>query len=202
MAQVLTKLWGSASFIDFLDRVKSHGINVNLVFSTFTSTDGTVRYGLTTGSFGSGHPKPIKEEIGTNVLERPDAIAAASTIVHETIHSRLLGVLEAYKIDPTKLNDPNSEAYKTFHSSEFKLAYPGLYDHYSRYPWQHSEHEMIAQYYRPMIEQILREAFPGHDEEHYIALAWSGLENTQAWEKLDSDLKDKYLNIITEIKGI
>lgn len=202
MAQVLTKLWGSASFIDFLDRVKSHGINVDLVFGTFPVKEGVSRKGLTTATLGSERPIPINEKIGTNVLERPDAIAAASTIVHETIHSRLLGVLEAYKIDPTKLNDPNSEAYKTFHSSEFKLAYPGIYDHYSRYPWQHSEHEMIAQYYRPMIEQILREAFPGRDEEHYIALAWSGLDKTQAWENLDPDLRKRYYDIITNIKGI
>lgn len=202
MAQVLTKLWGSASFIDFLDRVKSHGINVDLVFGSFPVTEGVSRKGLTTATLGSERPMPINEKIGTNVLERPDAIAAASTIVHETIHSRLLGVLEAYKIDPTKLNDPNSEAYKTFHSSEFKLAYPGLYDHYSRYPWQHSEHEMIAQYYRPMIEQILREAFPGRDEEHYIALAWSGLEDTQAWKNLDDNLQWRYKDIIIKIKGI
>ena len=61
---------------------------------------------------------------------------------------------------------------------------------------------MIAQYYRPMIEQILREAFPGRDEEHYIALAWSGLEDTQAWKNLDDNLQWRYKDIIIKIKGI
>lgn len=121
------------------------------------------------------------------------AVGIAETLVHEMLHARLQGVLGAYGISRSKLLDKNSNSYAKLHSEEFKNAYPGIYDYYSRCKTEdelnQADHNIMATHYRPMIVKILRETFPNISEEDCEALSWSGLDNTKAWNALGDNIQ-------------
>lgn len=78
-----------------------------------------------------------------------------------------------------------------------------LYDYYMR--WKRNvpqgqtpssaQHEAMAQHYRNVIKQALKEFDDTQTDKVYEALAWIGLENTVAWNKLPQSEKDNISHI-------
>ena len=111
-----------------------------------------------------------------NQLDRPK-LDIARTMVHEIIHA------EMYRLLLSKAQQREIPWSKQFIESLVN-DYPGLYDYYMRYyyydmpngiPLGDPQHEMMAQHYREIIENALREYDGSHSDDTYKALAWIGL---------------------------
>lgn len=92
---------------------------------------------------------------------------------------------------------------------QLKDNYPGLYDYYMRYKFNiplgqtptEPQHEAMAMHYRSIIEQVLREYDNSLPQSLYQALAWEGLKNTIAWNKLSSTEKTNIDTIIANFES-
>lgn len=138
----------------------------------------------------------IQIMFNTNKLNRP-SLDVARTFIHEMIHS------EMYRLLLSKAQTPEIPWSKQFIES-MENDYPGLYDYYMRYyydmpngvPLGDPMHEMMAQHYRTIIENALREYDNSYPDDVYEALSWVGLKgkgnldastgltpsSTKAWE--------------------
>lgn len=65
-----------------------------------------------------------------------------------------------------------------------------------------AQHEAMAQHYRGIIKQALEEFDNSQTAEVYEALAWTGLQNTVAWNNLTQTVKDSISQIINTFNTI
>lgn len=137
-----------------------------------------------------------------NNLDRP-SLSIARTFIHELIHAeifrKLLSVAGAPSIQFTQAQ-----------LIQLKESYPGLYDYYMRWKWNipvgqspsSAQHEAMAQHYRSIIEQALREYDNNSQtDEVYEALAWEGLKETVAWNNLSPSQKGNINQIISNFEN-
>jgi hypothetical protein len=61
-----------------------------------------------------------------------------------------------------------------------------------------AQHEAMAQHYRDIIKQALKEFDNSQTDEIYEALAWTGLKNTVAWNNLTQTKRDSINQTITD----
>ncbi|MFN4764401.1 hypothetical protein ACKGJN_14815, partial [Gillisia sp. Q332] len=146
-----------------------------------------------------------------NELGRP-SLDVAWTFIHEMIHA------EIYRLLLSKAQAQEIPWSKQFIES-MENDYPGLYDYYMRYyydmpngiPLGDPQHEMMAQHYRDIIENALREYDNSFSDDVYKALTWRGLigdspidpntglppNPTRAWEEKSVTYR---LNVINALR--
>lgn len=142
-------------------------------------------------------------------LKRPQ-LDIARTFVHELIHA------EMYRKLLSLAGQPNIPWTKTFIMS-IKDDYLGLYDYYMRYEFNvplgqspsDAQHELMAQHYRQIIVQVLKQFDNTQTSETYDALSWIGLMGngsldkatglttnpTKAWANVSQAERLKIINI-------
>ena len=133
-----------------------------------------------------------------NQLDRP-ILDVARTMIHELIHVEIYRKL-------LSLSQQGSIPWSEDFIHSIRNNYPGLYDYYMRYyydipegvPPGDPQHQLMAQHYRDVIEQALREFDDSQTDEIYAALAWTGLKNTVAWNNLSPEEQ----NTINQIRAI
>ncbi len=137
-----------------------------------------------------------------NNLDRP-SLSVARTFIHEIIHAEIFRKLLSVAQHPSILLTQSQII-------QLRNDYPGLYDYYMRWKWNlpqgqtatSAQHQAMAEHYRDIIELALREYDDTQTDEVYNSLAWTGLENTVAWNNLsqlerdniNQNLSDFYLN--------
>ena len=106
--------------------------------------------------------------------DRSDVLIARD-MVHEMIHAGIFRQMNPY------FNSDRTINYDKLENSGF----PGLFDYYDRYRGKDPQHNLMAVHYIDAIISIISD-FDKHREdlEVYEALAWLGLEGTEAWRKL------------------
>lgn len=117
----------------------------------------------------------ITLEFNPNNLDRP-TLSIARTFIHELIHAEIFRKLLSISQHPSINLNPNQVI-------QLRNDYPGLYDYYTRWRWNipqgqnpsSPQHEAMAQHYRGIIKNTLREFDPNQPEEVYDALSWVGL---------------------------
>lgn len=200
LGQVLEKLSQSKVFGTFLDAICANGLILEVkAAEVVASSSSKIRYGETV--YTPPGTKPIEERISLKLLENGWPVGVAATVVHETIHASLLGAFGFFGINVNEIKTPGNESYDKFNSAEFKERYPKIHDYFSRYTLEEAEHEYMAEHYRPLIIQALKDAYPEHEYEVYEALSWSGLERTSLWEKLKQEDQDEYRRIWATYKS-
>src|SRR5690606_37739975 len=126
----------------------------------------------------------------------------ARTFIHEMIHAEMFRKLLAVAQNPNIQLDQNQLI-------QLRNDYPGLYDYYMRWKWNipqgqspsSAQHQAMAQHYRGIIEQALREFDDTHSDEIYEALAWTGLQNTVTWNNLPQSERDNINQTITDFNS-
>ena len=129
----------------------------------------------------------IKIDFNTNKLNRP-SLDIARTLIHELIHAEMYRKL-------LSLANKGEIQWSTNFLDSMSNDFPGLYDYYMRWYFEKPDgissaspqHQMMAEHYRGVIEQALREFDNSYDDEVYEALAWSGLHNTVSWNNLSNE---------------
>ena len=111
-------------------------------------------------------------------LDRPQ-LSVARTFIHELIHAEIFRKLLSVSQHPSILLNQAQII-------QLRNDYPGLYDYYTRWKWNvpqgqnpsSAQHEAMAQHYRGIIENALREFDSSQSDEVYESLAWTGLMGT------------------------
>jgi hypothetical protein len=132
-----------------------------------------------------------------NNLNRP-RLSVARTMIHEMIHAEIFRKLLSVAQHPSIQLDQNQLI-------QLRNDYPGLYDYYMRWKWNipqgqspsSAQHEAMAQHYRGIIKQALEEFDNSQTDEIYEALAWTGLQNTVAWNSLSQTERDNINQNVT-----
>ncbi|MEM6517002.1 MAG: hypothetical protein AAF688_12520 [Bacteroidota bacterium] len=150
-----------------------------------------------------------------NNLDRPN-LSVARTMIHEMIHAEIFRKLLSAANKPNlNYSQYTDEEWRNFIIS-LRNNFEGIYDYYLRWQWDvpsgqspsGAQHEAMAQHYRDIIEQALREYDPNQTDATYEALAWTGLmgsgvfdsatglyeNSTVAWSNLS---QTERLNIIS-----
>ena len=131
-------------------------------------------------------------------------LSIARTFVHEMIHAEIFRkLLSCANLPNLNFNNYSTEEWKNFIIS-LKDNYPGLYDYYLRYFFNtpsgqtlsDEQHQLMAQHYRNIIVNALKEYDNTKPESLYQALAWEGLKNTVAWNNLSTTEKNNINTII------
>lgn len=133
-----------------------------------------------------------------NNLDRP-RLSIARTMIHEMIHAEIFRKLLSVAQHPSIQLDQNQIV-------QLRNDYPGLYDYYMRWKWNvpqgqspsSAQHEAMAQHYRDIIKQALEEFDSSQTDEVYEALAWTGLQNTVAWNSLSQTERDNINQTLTD----
>lgn len=133
-----------------------------------------------------------------NNLNRPN-LSIARTFIHEIIHAEIFRKLLSVAQHPSIQLDQNQLI-------QLRNDYLGLYDYYMRWKWNvpqgqspsSAQHEAMAQHYRDIIEQALEEFDNSQTSEVYEALAWTGLQNTVAWNSLSQTERDNINQTVTD----
>lgn len=136
-----------------------------------------------------------------NNLNRPN-LSIARTFIHEMIHAEIFRKLLSVAQHPSIQLDQNQLI-------QLRNDYPGLYDYYMRWKWNvpqgqspsSAQHEAMAQHYRDIIKQALEEFDNTHTDEIYEALAWTGLQNTVAWNNLSQSERDNISQTIANFNS-
>lgn len=136
-----------------------------------------------------------------NNLDRPQ-LSVARTFIHELIHAEIFKKLLSVAQHPSIQLNQNQII-------QLRNDYPGLYDYYTRWKWDvpqgqspsSPQHEAMAQHYRDIIKQALKEFDNSQTEEVYNALSWTGLQNTVAWNNLTQIERDNINQAITNFNS-
>ena len=143
-----------------------------------------------------------------NNLNRP-ALSIARTFIHEMIHAEIFRkLLECANLPNLNLSNYTDSQWKNF-IINLKGDYPGLYDYYLRYFFNvpagqtisDEQHQLMAQHYRGIIIQVLKEYDSSLTDNQYNALSWEGLKGTVAWNKLSPTEKTNINTIITNFNN-
>lgn len=143
-----------------------------------------------------------------NNLNRP-SLSIARTFIHEMIHAEIFRKL----LSCANLPNLNFSNYTSSEWTNFivglKDNYPGLYDYYLRYFFNvpagqvvsDEQHQLMAQHYRTIIVNTLKQFDNTKPESLYQALAWEGLQNTVAWNLLSPSEKASINTIISNFNS-
>lgn len=134
----------------------------------------------------------ITIQINENKLSRPN-LSIARTIIHETIHAEMFRKLLSILDNGGDLDGLTRNQWIQ------KLAngdYPGIFDYYSDFGVGNMQHEQMAAHYITTISDQLEEFEPGHSQEVYDSLAWTGLIDTVAWNSLSQSEKNAIVSTI------
>lgn len=134
-------------------------------------------------------------------LNRP-SLSVARTLIHEMIHAEIFRKLLSIVQEP-------SIVFTWEQIDQIKEDFPGLYDYYMRYEWGEdlsatltdTQHELMAEHYRGIIVQTLKEYDDTYADEVYEALAWVGLKNTHAWNELSEEEQNNINSTISSFNS-
>ncbi|OYQ46131.1 hypothetical protein CHU92_01580 [Flavobacterium cyanobacteriorum] len=110
-----------------------------------------------------------------NILSQIPPLDVAGTMIHEMIHAEIFRKMMIAAQTGSLQPEDMTVAQQTAYVQNLQNNFPGIYDYYiSRYHpnW---DHQMMAQHYREIIKNALREFDPFQPEEVYEAIAWVGL---------------------------
>lgn len=138
-------------------------------------------------------------------------LSIARTMIHEIIHAEIFRKLLSISQHP-------SIQLTTNQILQLRNDYPGLYDYYMRWKWNvpqgqtpsNPQHEAMAQHYRKIIKQALKEFDVSQPEQTYDALSWVGLmgsgtfnsntglysNSTKAWINIPQNQRLDIINTI------
>ncbi|AWG24752.1 hypothetical protein [Flavobacterium kingsejongi] len=147
----------------------------------------------------------IDPNLESSLINYPK-IYTALALIHELIHAEIYRKLSSVEgLADFNPNNYTPEQWNTF-LKNLMPNFPGLFDYYTRYKNSNStptspQHEQMAQHYRDIIKQTLKNYDNNtHEDNFYEALSWVGLEGTVAWNNLttneQSNIKSKQTNII------
>ncbi len=130
-----------------------------------------------------------------NNLNRP-SLDVARTMMHELIHAEIYRkMLSCSELPYVNFNNYSTEQWRNF-INNLQGNFPGIFDYYVRYQYNSStptdwQHQMMAQHYRDIIKDALREYDNNSSSEDvYDALSWEGLGDTWVWNNLSSQQKN------------
>ncbi|WP_298489448.1 hypothetical protein [uncultured Maribacter sp.] len=190
---VYTGMGKASIFANYLNNFDGDMSVANLKLTSSTTLDAN-----TNAETSAPQNYLITITFNENNLNRP-ILSIARTFIHEMIHAetfrKLLSVAQhsSIQLDQNQLIQLRSD-------------YPGLYDYYMRWKWNvpqgqspsSAQHEAMAQHYRDIIKQALKEFDNSQTDEIYEALAWTGLQNTVAWNNLTQTKRDSISQTITD----
>ncbi|KZE82853.1 hypothetical protein AV926_06350 [Myroides marinus] len=78
--------------------------------------------------------------------------------------------------------------------------FPQIWDYYQRYGPSEYQHNLMANTYVERMKIVLKEYDNSYDDSIYEALAWSGLDGTEAYNKLSSEKKQQLENTIQKYR--
>jgi hypothetical protein len=123
----------------------------------------------------------VKITLNQTYLDSASPISIARTMIHESIHAELYRKMVSVGMNPS-IKD-----------------FPGLFDYYQRYENSSAQHNLMADFYIPLIIQGLKE-FDGQQGidtssrplNFYEGMAWGGLTRTDAWNSMDTTTQNAY----------
>lgn len=127
----------------------------------------------------------------SNNLARP-GLSIARTFIHELIHAEVFRkLLSCANMPNINFNNYTDAQWRDF-VTNLRDDFPGLYDYYLRYttntpngqPVASAQHQLMAQHYRDLIVEVLKEYDNTLPDATYQAIAWEGLKGTVAWNNL------------------
>jgi len=189
---VYTEMGKASTFNNYLKNFEPRFSVAHLRFSASTSLPSD-----TNAETSAPNNYLITITFNQNNLNRPK-LSVARTFIHEIIHAEIFRKLLSISQHPSiQLNQSQI--------IQLRNNYPGLYDYYTRWKWNvpqgqepsSAQHEAMAQHYRSIIEQALREYDNTQTNEVYEALAWTGLRDTVAWNNLSQTQRDNIDQTVT-----
>lgn len=132
-------------------------------------------------------------------------LSIATNLIHEVIHAEINRELATAStnnnINPQQMTDSEWKSYL----KNIKDDFAEMFKYYSKYVLNTNkpsdfQHQYMADKYRGVIIEALKQYDNNsHSEDYYDALAWNGLKNTIAWNKLTPNQKTKILETIQTI---
>ncbi|WP_157603714.1 hypothetical protein [Polaribacter atrinae] len=207
LKSVYDKMGKATKFKEYLQNFEPEFSVAHLRFSSSTSLPSN-----TNAETSAPQNYLISITFNENNLARP-RLSIARTMIHEIIHAEIFRKLLSVAQHPSIQLDQNQII-------QLKNDYPGLYDYYMRWKWNlpqgqtpsSPQHESMAQHYRGIIKQALKNFDSTQSEQTYNALSWVGLmgsgtfnsstglysNSTQAW--INTSLSER-LNILNTINN-
>jgi hypothetical protein len=191
LSKVYSQAGKAPTFQNYLKKFDGNFSVANLKLETSSSLPNTIN-AITSAPSNN----LITITFNSNNLNRP-ALSVVRTFIHELIHAEIFRKLLECSGLPN-LNYPNyTDAQWRNFIVNLRNNYPGLYDYYLRYSFNvpagqvatEQQHQLMAQNYRNMIVQALKEYNNNLPESLYQALAWEGLTGTVAWNNLSQQQK-------------
>ncbi|MEL0651712.1 hypothetical protein V6246_09790 [Algibacter sp. TI.3.09] len=190
---VYTGMGKSTTFANYLNNFDGDMSVANLKLTSSTTLDAN-----TNAETSAPQNYLITITFNENNLDRP-ILSIARTFIHEMIHAETFRKLLSVAQHPSIQLDHNQLI-------QLRNDYPGLYDYYMRWKWNvpqgqspsSAQHEAMAQHYRGIIKQALKEFDNSQTNEIYEALAWTGLQNTVAWNNLTQTKRDSISQTIAD----
>jgi hypothetical protein len=190
---VYTGMGKAPTFANYLNNFDGDMSVANLKLTSSTTLDAN-----TNAETSAPQNYLITITFNENNLDRP-ILSIARTFIHEMIHAETFRKLLSVAQHPSIQLDQNQLI-------QLRNDYPGLYDYYMRWKWNvpqgqspsSAQHEAMAQHYRDIIKQALKEFDNSQTDEIYEALAWTGLKNTVAWNNLTQTKRDSINQTITD----
>ncbi|MDX2302985.1 MAG: hypothetical protein NW226_09295 [Microscillaceae bacterium] len=165
---IYKKLRNDPKFLNLLSQFEARSTWKKLYFAVEEA--GGTRRGKTTpiGTTSSGY---IRIVIDDDLVATGSIVEIAKTIIHEVFHAEFLGRVADLPGGWTDLDPTN---------------FPSIYNYYNNYPGiPLAAHNHLSDVYLPILKDILMKFLPppnsSINEQHYWALAWEGLESTDAY---------------------
>ncbi|QOG01894.1 hypothetical protein [Flavobacterium sp. MDT1-60] len=171
LSGLFAKLGGSSIFQSYLKKFDNDfsiadlklAATSNLPVDVNAKTDPPINY-LITITFNE------------NTLNNKPALEIARTFIHEMIHAEMFKKL--LYIASTKGEIDSDKLYQALTNND----YPELYRYYATYGIDGMQHEQMANQYRATIISFLKGCDNSLTQEQYEAMAWIGLQGTEAWQ--------------------
>ncbi|QEE50177.1 hypothetical protein FUA48_11485 [Flavobacterium alkalisoli] len=171
---VYNQLGGSPTFQEYLNNFDDDFSVAHLKLSAASTSNHAI----------TNIPSNYTIEIvfSTNVLSQVPPLDVAGTMIHELLHAEIYRKLLMVAGTGSLYNGWSSEQWQNY-LENLKNDFPGLYDYYLRYEsnvaidgeLSDAQHQMMAQHYRDIIIQVLKEFDNTQSEDVYEAIAWVGL---------------------------
>jgi small nuclear ribonucleoprotein (snRNP)-like protein len=205
LSDIYSKLGGSNTFQNYLSRFNGDFSVADLKLSLGIDPKYSNASAVTYEPVNS----LIEIKFNPNFLNSPQ-LNIARTLIHELIHA------EIYRELLSVAGKPNISWSADFINS-IKDDFPVLADYYTRYQYNvpagqqptSVQHELMADHYRDIIIQAMKEFDPTQSNETYTALSWIGLMGsgkiddatglpslpTVAWKNISQAQRVQLLNI-------